>query len=106
MNTEREMLKLESLNREEEAESLKLEEKVYLDFRDLKSEELNLKWILGRRDIEKKNLLIFFFWWKRKHQNLRRSSRDSTQSVKAQTIDVLIKENTNVHRRTFKSSKI
>ena len=61
MNTEREMLKLESLNREEEAESLKLEEKVYLDFRDLKSEELNLKWILGRRDIEKKNLLIFFF---------------------------------------------
>ena len=51
MNTEREMLKLESLNREEEAESLKLEEKVYLDFRDLKSEELNLKWILGRRDI-------------------------------------------------------
>ena len=62
MNTEREMLKLESLNREEEAESLKLEEKVYLDFRDLKSEELNLKWILGRRDIEKKNLLIFFFF--------------------------------------------
>ena len=60
MNTEREMLKLESLNREEEAESLKLEEKVYLDFRDLKSEELNLKWILGRRDIEKNNLLIFF----------------------------------------------
>ena len=106
MNTEREMLKLESLNREEEAESLKLEEKVYLDFRDLKSEELNLKWILGRRDIEKKNLLIFFFWWKRKQQNLRRSSRDSTQSVKAQTIDVLIKENTNVHRRTSKSSKI
>ena len=106
MNTEREMLKLESLNREEEAESLKLEEKVYLDFRDLKSEELNLKWILGRRDIEKKNLLIFFFWWKRKQQNLRRSSRDSTQSVKAQTIDVLIKENTNVHRWTFKSSKI
>ena len=29
--------KLESLNRE----------KVYLDFRDLKSEELNLKWVLG-----------------------------------------------------------
>ena len=61
MNTEREMLKLESLNREEEAESLKLEEKVYLDFRDLKSEELNLKWILGRRDIEKKKSFNFFF---------------------------------------------
>ena len=66
MNIEREMLKLESLNREEEAESLKLEsldrEKVYLDFRDLKSEELNLKWVLGRRDMEKKNLLIKY--WK------------------------------------------
>ena len=61
MNTEREMLKLESLNREEEAESLKLEEKVYLDFRDLKSEELNLKWILGRRDIEKKKSFNLFF---------------------------------------------
>ena len=48
MNAEREMLKLESLNREEETESLKLEERVYLDFRDLKSEELNLKWVLGR----------------------------------------------------------
>ena len=52
MNTERKMLKLESLNREEEAKSVKLEslnrEKVYLDFRDLKSEELNLKWVLGR----------------------------------------------------------
>ena len=54
MNAEREMLKLESLNREEETESLKLEERVYLDFRDLKSEELNLKWVLGRCDIEKK----------------------------------------------------
>ena len=47
------MLKLESLNREEEAESMKLEslntEKVYLDFRDLKNEELNLKWELGTR---------------------------------------------------------
>ena len=53
MNTERKMLKLESLNREEEAKSVKLEslnrEKVYLDFRDLKSEELNLKWVLGRK---------------------------------------------------------
>ena len=51
MNTERKMLKLESLNIEEEAESVKLEslnrEKVYLDFRDLKNEELNLKWVLG-----------------------------------------------------------
>ena len=49
MNTERKMLKLESLNREEEAKSVKLEslnrEKVYLDFRDLKSEELNPKWV-------------------------------------------------------------
>ena len=53
MNTERKMLKLKSLNREEEAESEKLEslnrEKVYLDFRDLKNEELNLKWVLGTR---------------------------------------------------------
>ena len=51
MNAERKMLKLESLNREEEAESVKLEslntEKVYLDFRDLKNEELNLEWVLG-----------------------------------------------------------
>ena len=49
MNTERKMLKLESLNIEEEAESVKLEslnrEKVYLDFRDLKNEELVLVWI-------------------------------------------------------------
>ena len=51
MNTKRKMLKLESLNREEEVESVKLEslnrEKVYLDYRDLKNEELNLKWVLG-----------------------------------------------------------
>ena len=49
MNTKRKMLKLESLNREEEVESVKLEslnrEKVYLDFRDLKNEELVLVWI-------------------------------------------------------------
>ena len=54
-------MKLESLNREEEAESVKLEslnrDKVYLDLRDLKSEELNLKWVLGRRDIGN----FFFF---------------------------------------------
>ena len=53
MNTKRKMLKLESLNREEEAESVKLEslnrEKVNLDFRDLRNEELNLKWVLGTR---------------------------------------------------------
>ena len=53
MNTERKMLKLESLNREEEAESVKLErlnrEKVYLDFRDLRNEELNPKWVPGTR---------------------------------------------------------
>ena len=65
------MLKIESLNGEEEvltleleqrgrgwiAESLKLEslnKRVFLDYRDLKSEELNLKWVLGRRDREKK----------------------------------------------------
>ena len=50
--------------------------------------------------------LFFFFGGREKQQKLRRSSRDSTQSVKEQTIDVLLKENTNVHRRTFKSSKI
>ena len=62
MNAERKMLKLESLNREEEAESVNREEeaesvkleslnreKVYLDFRDLRNEELNPKWVPGTR---------------------------------------------------------
>ena len=80
-------MKLESLIREEEVETLELEtwklevyqikkkkleslnrEKVYLDFRDLKSEELNLKCVLGRRDKKKgkKNKLLIKYWktWK------------------------------------------
>ena len=46
---ERKRLKLESLNRE----------KVCLDFRHLKSEELNLKWVLGRREKKKEKKTNF-----------------------------------------------
>ena len=70
-----EWLKLESLIREEEVETLELEtwklevyqkknfkawtERVYLDFRDLKSEELNLKCVLGRREKKRKKKQTF-----------------------------------------------
>ena len=70
-------MKLESLIREEEVETLELEtwklevyqkkkknlkawtERVYLDFRDLKSEELNLKCVLGRREKKKEKKTNF-----------------------------------------------